>query len=107
MRLRTAALAPDEPTPPLLWDLTNNITFQCWKSTNHHSVLPCLLRGHRIWRIAKNRPVMGVELLLGQGFPVGKVVSSGVSERGRDLSVKVPWQSVQCEVCQQEAVFTA
>ena len=38
--------------------------------------LPCLLRGHRLWSVAARRPILGLELLRGQGF-VGDVRVEG------------------------------
>lgn len=38
-----------------VWDLTNSITFSCWKSDGRRELLPCLLRGHRLWHTAKQR----------------------------------------------------
>lgn len=62
--------------PNLIWDLTNNISYSCWKGGDYSGVLPCLLRGHRYWSVAHARPVSGLELLRGQGF-VGKITTEG------------------------------
>ena len=49
----------------------------------HDDVLPCLLKGHRYWHSGRGRPILGLELLRGQGF--GKnVVTSGVIREGDD-----------------------
>lgn len=62
--------------PHLVWDLTNNMSYAQWKAAGYAGTLPCLLRGHRLWSVAARRPILGLELLRGQGF-VGDVRVEG------------------------------
>ena len=84
------ATSKDASLPNLLWDLTNNVTFGCWKGQSYTGILPCLLRGHRLWHLASKRPVMGLELLGGQGFPIDEMVTEK-QVNGRDMKVPVAW----------------
>ena len=61
--------------PQLIFDLTNNVT---WQGKAHGDTLPCLLRGHRYWSSARQRPILGIELLRGQGFPASVCTSGQV-----------------------------
>ena len=47
--------AADTDAAGFIWDLTNSVTFSCWKADCHKEHLPCLLRGHRLWHTAKQR----------------------------------------------------
>ena len=50
-----ADAADTDAATGFIWDLTNSVTFSCWKSNCHREHLPCLLRGHRLWHTSKQR----------------------------------------------------
>ena len=77
--------------PCLLWDLTNNISFGgCWKTSQYQGILPCVLRGHRLWSLGKARPILGIELLAGHGYPISSIVSEGLVN-GEMRSIPAAW----------------
>lgn len=42
-----------------------------------------------MWHVSRARPVTGLELLYGQGFPLGRIIASGY-HNGELCSVKEP-----------------
>ena len=51
--IRLDQIGVDHGDDGFIWDLTNSISFSCWKSAGHLERLPCLLRGHRLWHTSK------------------------------------------------------
>lgn len=76
---------PPENRPAFIWDLTNNVTFGCWKAQEYQDLLPCLLRGHRLYHLQRQRVILGTELLRGQGYPSTMVTSGFV--KGKEVAV--------------------
>ena len=42
-------------TAQYFWDLTNNVTYTYWKHKSYQNCFPCLLRGHRLWSVSRQR----------------------------------------------------
>ena len=53
--------------PRFFWDISPNVTYAINK--HHTDLIPCILRTHTIWDVANMRPVIGLQLLMAQGFP--------------------------------------
>jgi hypothetical protein len=53
--------------PRFFWDISPNVKYA--RNKHHTDLIPCILRSHTIWDVANMRPVIGLQLLMAQGFP--------------------------------------
>jgi hypothetical protein len=67
---------PDGPARKcrLIWDISPNLHFSCFKHEAMAGYVPCFLREHRYYDTVEDRTYLGKEMLWMQGFPTDTIL---------------------------------
>jgi hypothetical protein len=52
--------------PAFFWDLSTSIHYG--RNKHHENVIPCITKHHTIWDVENCRPLIGLQLMMAQGF---------------------------------------